>query len=86
MHLANKEKIAGLKSLSKKALAAAKAGDTKGAQSAVKEFVALGDIRVQDTLADSIYNPKQRRNMGAPTTADILSQMGPEKCTRDALE
>ena len=76
---ASKAKKAELTALSKKALAAAKAGDSAGAQAAVKDFIKVGEIKDVDTLELSIYNPKQRRNPGAPTTDTILDQMGSQK-------
>merc|ERR1719152_729133 len=76
---ANKETVAKLNAASKTALAAAKKGDTAGAQAAVKDFVKAGDIKVLDDIQDSIYNPKQRRNAGAPTTDTVEAQMGSMK-------
>jgi len=76
---ADKTTKAELTKLSKTALAAAKAGDAAGAQKAVKEFVKVGDIKILDTVDGSIYNPKQRRNPGAPKTEDIEAQMGTQK-------
>jgi len=73
---ATKQTKAELTALSKKALASAKAGDTAGAQAAVKEFVKVGEIRILDTNPDAIFNPKQRRNPGAPPTSEIMAQMG----------
>lgn len=68
-----------LKSLTKKALAAAAAGDASGANAAVKEFVAVGEIKELDTIEGGNFNPKQRRNPGAPPTSEIEAQMGTEK-------
>jgi len=73
---ADKSTKAELTKLSKQALASAKAGDAAGAQAAVKEFVKLGNIEVLDTSEDAIFNPKQRRNPGAPPTSEIVAQMG----------
>ena len=42
-----------------------------------QEFVKIADLRVLDTLQNSIWDPKQRRNAGAPTTDTIEAQMGP---------
>jgi len=67
-----------LDALTKKALAAAKSGDSAGAQAAVKEFIKAGEIRELDTVAGGNFNPKQRRNPGAPPTAEIEAQMGTE--------
>merc|ERR1719460_2082928 len=71
----DKTTVASLNTLSKKALASAKAGDSAGAQAAVKEFVKVGDITIQDTVPGGTFNPKQRRNPGAPETAAIEAQM-----------
>jgi len=76
---ATKDTKAKLGALSKTALAAAKKGDTAAAQAAVKEFVKVGDITVLDDIQDSIFNPKQRRNAGAPTTDTVEAQMGSMK-------
>ena len=77
---ASKDKRTKLTALSKKALASAKSGDSAGAQAAVKEFVALGEVKSGlDTDEDSIFNPKQRRNAGAPPTAEVVAQMGTQK-------
>ena len=67
---------AKLAALQKTALAAAKSGDKAGANAAVKEFVKVGEIRVLDTIEGATFNPKQRRNPGAPPTAEIEAQMG----------
>ena len=67
---------AKLAALQKTALAAAKSGDKAGANAAVKEFVKVGEIRVLDTIEGATFNPKQRRNAGAPPTAEIEAQMG----------
>ena len=76
---ASKDKRTKLTVLTKTAVAAAKKGDSAGAQAAIKEFIAVGEIKSVDTLELSIYNPKQRRNPGAPTTDTILDQMGSQK-------
>jgi len=72
----DKEKQKELKALSAKALAAAKAGDKAGANAAVKEFVKAGEIRILDTVPGGNFDPKQRRNPGAPATAEVEAQMG----------
>jgi len=77
--VSSKEKVKTLKALEKKAVASAKAGDKAGANAAVKEFVKVGEIEILDTIEYSIYNPKQRRNPGAPTTDTIEDQMGTQK-------
>lgn len=74
----DKEARKTLDALSKKVLAAAKSGDSAGAQAAVKEFIKAGEIRELDTVAGGNFNPKQRRNAGAPPTAEIEAQMGTE--------
>jgi len=63
-----------LSGLEKKALTAAQKGDSPGAQAAIKELVKLANIKEQDGK-DGAYNPKQRRNAGAPPTSEIVSQM-----------
>jgi len=73
---ADKSTKAELAKLQKQALASAKAGDSSAAQAAVKQFVKLGNIEVLDTTEDAIFNPKQRRNAGAPPTSEIVAQMG----------
>jgi hypothetical protein len=65
-----------LKKLKKTALAAAKKGDSGAAQAAVKDFVKIGEISEQDTVQGGNYDPKQRRNPGAPPTSEIEAQMG----------
>ena len=71
-----KETQAGLKAASKKALAAAAKGDKNGANAAVAEFIKIGEI----TGASADYfDPKQRRNAGAPPTAELEAQMGSQK-------
>ena len=68
-----------LNALGDKAVKAAKAGDSSGAQAAVKEFVALAKItKEQDTVKGGSFNPKQRRNAGDPPTEAIEGQMGTE--------
>ena len=68
-----KETQAELKKASAKALAAAKAGDKAGANAAVQEYVKIGSITENDK---DLFNPKQRRNPGAPPTSEIEAQMG----------
>jgi len=67
-----------LEAITKKALAAAKSGDSAGAQAAVKEFIKVAEIRELDTVAGGNFNPLQRRNPGAPPTSEIEAQMGTE--------
>ena len=47
-----------LEKLAKLALAAAKKGDSAAAQAAIKEFVALGQIRELDNIPGTYYNAK----------------------------
>jgi len=75
----SKETVTELKSLSKAAIAAAKAGDGAAATAATKKFVAVGSIKELDVIDSAIYNPKMRRNPGAPPTSEIEAQMGTEK-------
>jgi len=77
--VASKETKKQLLALGKKAVDSAKAGDSSAAQDAVNKFVKLGEIRTLDTVDGSIFNPKQRRNPGAPTTKDLEDQMGSRK-------
>ena len=66
-----------LKALTKKAVASAKKGDKAGANAAVKEFIKVGGIKKELDLVDGgNFNPKQRRNPGAPPTSEIEAQMG----------
>ncbi len=65
-----------LKALQKDALAAAGAGDAAGAQAAIKQFVAIAELRELDNVEGSTFNPTQRRNLGAPETATIQENMG----------
>jgi type II secretory pathway component PulC len=71
---ATKKKLVALQ---KDIVKAAKAGDTAGAQAGLKSFIALAEIRELDTVAGGNFNPKQRRNAGAPATSDIEGLMGP---------
>lgn len=75
----DKAQRAELKKLGDTAVKAARAGNGDAAQDAVKSFVKLANIRATDQDELSIYNPKQRRNPGAPTTDTILDQMGSMK-------
>ena len=63
-----------LQGFQKKAVAAAKKGDSSGAQAAIKDLVLLANVKERDGK-DGNYNPKQRRNAGAPPTSEIVSQM-----------
>lgn len=79
----DKETVASLKKLSATAIASAKSGDSAGAQAAVKDFIKVGEIRVLDTVDGAIFNPKQRRNAGAPPTSEIEAQV-PDTAIRTA--
>jgi len=68
-----------LASIEKKIVKAAKAGDSAGAQAAIKDFIKIGDIREIDIVDGGNFNPKQRRNPGAPPTAEMEAQMGTQK-------
>ena len=68
-----------LTALSQEILAAAAAGDSATAQAGVKKFIAEAKLEEQDRDENGSWNPKQRRNAGAPPTAEILAQMGTEK-------
>ena len=74
-----KPKKVALTKLSKSILASAEKGDTAAAQASIKEFVTLGAIKEADTIPGGNYNPKQRRNAGAPTSVDIEILMGTQK-------
>jgi len=74
-----KETSSALKKLAKQIVASAKAGDEASAKASLKEFLALGKItKEQDMVENGNYNPKQRRNAGAPPTSEIEAQMGPQ--------
>merc|ERR1712060_4892 len=75
----NKKTAAELKSISKKILAAAKAGDDGATKASLKEFIALGKIEKElDQVPGNNWDPRQRRNAGAPPTSEIEAQMGTE--------
>jgi len=71
----DKKKNAELSAIEKKVLKAAKAGDSAAAQAGVKDIVSLAGLRELDGF-DGNFSPKQRRNPGAPPTAEIVAQMG----------
>jgi len=73
---AKKDTVAKLKTINKQILKAAAAGDAAGTSAAIKEFIAVGEIRELDSVAGGNFNPKQRRNPGAPPTSEIEAQMG----------
>merc|ERR1719310_1418093 len=60
-----------LKALAKSIEKSAKAGDSKATQADLKEFIQIAKIREQDTIEGGNFDPKQRRNPGAPPTAEI---------------
>ena len=73
----NKPITVELKAIKKDILAAAKKGDSGAAQAGVKKFVEVASInKAQDEVEGGNYNPKQRRNAGAPPTSEIEAQMG----------
>merc|ERR1719311_572009 len=65
-----------LTTLSANIVKAAKAGDSGETQKGLKEFIALGKIRETDIVKGGNFDPTQRRNPGAPPTAEIEAQMG----------
>jgi len=73
---ADKDTVKQLKAVEKTILAAASTGDSTAAQAGVKEFVKLGKIQELDTIPGGNFNPKQRRNTGAPMTTEIEALMG----------
>jgi len=73
---ADKATVTKLASLEKAILKSAKAGDAAGTSAGVKEYIAVGKIRELDTVDGGNFNPKQRRNPGAPPTSEIEAQMG----------
>ena len=72
----DKEKNKALTALEKKAVKAAEKGDQGAAQAAIKELIALAGIKGELDGESGNYNPKQRRNPGAPPTSEIVAQMG----------
>jgi len=73
---ADKETVKQLKTITKSILKAASAGDAAATSAGVKEFVAVGKIRELDAISGGNFDPKQRRNAGAPPTSEIEAQMG----------
>jgi hypothetical protein len=65
-----------LKALAKTIEKSAKAGDSAAVQKDLKEFIQIAKITEQDTVQGGNFNPTQRRNPGAPPTAEIEAQMG----------
>jgi len=69
-----------LTALQKTVLAAAEKGDSAGAQAALKDFIKVGAIEAdKDVIEGGNFNPKQRRNAGAPMTSEIELIMGTQK-------
>merc|ERR1719263_1078737 len=65
-----------LKALAKSIEKSAKAGDSAATQKDLKEFIQVAKIRELDVVKGGNFDPKQRRNPGAPPTAEIEAQMG----------
>uniref|UniRef100_A0A6S9PBF1 Photosystem II Psb31 protein domain-containing protein n=1 Tax=Chrysotila carterae TaxID=13221 RepID=A0A6S9PBF1_CHRCT len=56
---------------------AAEKGDGATANSKLKDFLTIAKIEKElDTVDGGNFNPKQRRNAGAPPTAEVEAQMG----------
>ena len=72
---ADKKKLLALE---KEIISFAEAGDSSKAQEKLKQFVAEAKITELDNVAGGSFNPKQRRNAGAPETSAIEKQMGTE--------
>merc|ERR1712087_296114 len=66
-----------LTKLSKSILASAAAGEA-AAKKTLSEFVAVAKLSELDSIKGGNFDPKQRRNAGAPPTAEIEAQMGTE--------
>jgi len=75
---ADKATVSKLAALEKSIIKSAKAGDAAATSAGVKEFVAVGKIRELDAIPGGNFDPKQRRNAGAPPTSEIEAQMGPQ--------
>merc|ERR1719420_2666405 len=65
-----------LKALANSIEKSAKAGDSAATQSSLKEFIQVAKIRELDTISGGNFDPRQRRNPGAPATSEIEAQMG----------
>merc|ERR1711920_963508 len=59
-------------------ITAAEKGDEDGAKAKLSEFVAVAKLSELDSVSGGNFDPKQRRNAGAPPTAEIEAQMGTE--------
>merc|ERR1712050_577571 len=75
----DKKIIKELNGLKKDAISAAKKGDKAAANAAVQKFCTVAALNKDPMNSKSIFQPKQRRNPGAGTTADVEAQMGPLK-------
>merc|ERR1712066_660221 len=75
----DKNIIKELNGLKKDAISAAKKGDKAKANAAVQKFCKVADLDKDPMNSKSVFQPKQRRNPGAGTTADVEAQMGPLK-------
>ena len=71
---ASSPKKAELTALKKTIIQAAKAGDSSGAQAGLKTFISSAKIKDEYALDETVWNPKQRRNPGAPTTDTVMAQ------------
>ena len=67
-----------LTALAKKITTAAKAGDAAATTAGVKEFIAAEKLTELDRVKGNNWDPRQRRNPGAPPTSEIEAQMGTE--------
>jgi len=63
-----------LQALQKKIVTAAKAGSVD--KDSLQQFIKIAEVKDYVANPDSIFNPKQRRNAGAPATAEVVAQMG----------
>lgn len=67
-----------LTALAKKITTSAKAGDAAATTAGVKEFIAAEKLTELDRVKGNNWDPRQRRNPGAPPTSEIEAQMGTE--------
>merc|ERR1712066_718804 len=75
----DRKTIGELNGLKKDAISAAKKGDKAAANAAVQKFCSVADLDKDPMNSQSMFQPAQRRNPGAGTTADVEAQMGPLK-------
>merc|ERR1712050_756293 len=75
----DKKIIKELNGLKKDAISAAKKGDKAAANAAVQKFCTVAELDKDPMTSKSVFQPKQRRNPGAPPTAEVEAQMGPLK-------